>query len=148
MYYISEEIRRVNSAEADLGDMRLIDDKFVVAFCNLDIMDGGEDVMLNEHISSYINFCYVVFEGVDTITFDYDMSRLIPLEKRKCYGGINYLTNQHSEFWISYKTGKILFTEKTQFKKIPQFFTREELRNLLHQNPITPEVLLSLGVLK
>lgn len=146
--HISTDIRRINSGESDLGDIRLFDDNLVVAFRDLQLNKDEESTdEVFGTIQCYINFCFVVFEGVDTLTFDYDMSRNIPIEKRECYGGVNYLTNKDSEFWISYKTGKILLIEESQLRKVPYFFTKEEKEHLFHDNPITKEVLVALGVI-
>ncbi|MFP9115540.1 hypothetical protein ACLI1A_16495 [Flavobacterium sp. RHBU_3] len=148
MYYITEEVRRINCAEAIVGDIKLIDNKMVVAFGNLIIMEGGKDLLLNRNSGSFVNLCFVVFDEIETITFDFDFSRLIPLENRECHGGTNYLTGEHSEFWLAYKKGRILFTNQSAFKKIPDYFISKEIVSLLHENTITAEVLSLLGVIK
>lgn len=149
MKHISDEVYRINSAEAILGDIMLINDKLIVQFSNINIINEGKDIFFKGHSDGliYLNFCFAIFEGVETITFDYDQSRLIDPEKRQCYGGEHYLTGVYSEFWISYKKGKIFLIEESEFIKAPQYLTNQERIDILIKNPITKDILNELGVL-
>jgi hypothetical protein len=115
MNYISKGIKRINTAEAICGDILMINTNLIIPYSNVLIMDCGDDILFNENAHSFLNFCFIIFENVKVITFDYDYSRLIDSEKRECYGGVHYLTNKEFEFWLSYKSAKIVLKKDYVF---------------------------------
>lgn len=144
MFYISKEVNRINSAEAFIGNISVIDNFVIIPFSNLFINGDGEDKLFNKNINSYLNFCYIVFEDVESISFNYEESRLMSSKNRECYGGINYLTNKDVEFWINYKQAKIFIKEDYIFKKSPDFFSEDILKNILSENIIDNGTISSL----
>lgn len=148
MKHISNEIYRVNTAEAILGNILLVDNKLIVQFSNLIIDKNGNDAFLHNEGIAFLNFCFVVFEDVETLTFDYKKSMsLMDAENRECYGGEHYLTGEYSEFWISFKSGKIGLIEESEFINYPRFLSKQEKIDLIIRKPITESVLKDFGVL-
>lgn len=135
MKYISKEIKRINTAEAICGDYLLIDTNLIIPYSNVLIMEDGEDVLFNQNVNSFLNFCYVIFENVKIITFDYDYSRLIDDKTRECYGGVHFLSNKNVEFWLTYESAKIVLKENFAFSKMPLSFLTEECKVIISKNP-------------
>jgi len=141
MYHINNEISTVNSSESYLGNVLMINQCVIIPYANLLIMESGKDDLFNQNINSFINFCYVVFEEVEIITFDYEYSRLINPERRECYGGVHYLNNLYSEFWISYKSAKIILKEDMVFSKMPLSFSRSDNEKIIRENVMDNDLL-------
>lgn len=153
--HISHNISRANFAEVTLGNVVLLDHTLIIPAANLIVMEKGDDninypgdEVFNGHEGSYVNFCFVVYEGVETITSNFDTSRDIPLEKRDCYGGVHYLTGAYAEFWVKYNSGKIALTNQSEFRYIPNFFSRDEKIRLLAECPVSSQVLKELSIFK
>ena len=141
MNYISKEIKRINTAEAICGDSLLIDTNLIIPYSNVLIMEDGDDVLFNQNVNSFLNFCYIIFEKVKVITFEYNFSRLIDSKIRECYGGVHFLTNKEVEFWLSYESARIVLKENYAFSKMPLSFSIEECKSLIDKNPADRSVL-------
>lgn len=141
MNYISKEIKRINTAEAICGDFLLIDTNLIIPYSNVLIMEDGDDVLFNQNVNSFLNFCYIIFEKVKVITFEYNFSRLIDSKIRECYGGVHFLTNKEVEFWLSYESARIVLKKNYAFSKMPLSFSIEECKSLIDKNPADRSVL-------
>lgn len=135
MTYIIKEIDRVNTAESSCGDILMIENNIIIPYSNVVITGNGLDKIFNDNVNSYLDFCFIIFENIEVVTFDYDFSRLIDREKRKCYGGVHYLRNEEFEFWISCKSAKVILNEGYVFSKMPFPIPIEKRKILLNENP-------------
>lgn len=74
-----------------------------------------------------------MFEEVTGITWDYEQSRAMGSDNRRCYGGIYYYDAVDYEFWIKYKQGKIFAKEDSLTSIIPPR-RPEELRDFFEES--------------
>ncbi|WP_264559120.1 hypothetical protein [Flavobacterium sp. N2270] len=140
MYKILEEVYRINCAEAFIGEIKLIDRTLIISFSNINIFGSGNEAILNDNKGNFLDFCFAVFYDVDTITYDYEISRLL-LKNRKTLGGINILTNKSEEFWICYNEGFVFLKEDCIFKNNPNTFSSKESVQILKENKISSEII-------
>jgi hypothetical protein len=139
---IKESLSRVNTWEATFGDFVIQGDKLIIPYYNIYIMDDDNylkhimpnvDKHLQKEKGKYIQYCYLVFEGVVGIMLGYDVSKLIDETKYECYGGVYYRNRKGNEFWIQYQQGYIYLEPNYQSSITPwksleyehdKFFTR------------------------
>lgn len=110
--------RIANTAESIFGDSLMFGNKIIFPFFNVHIMPNN-DCTLGKEKGKYVKFCYLVFQGVQGITWEYELSRRMDSENRECYGGIYYKDELDYEFWIKYKQGYIYLTEDYQSSHKP-----------------------------
>jgi hypothetical protein len=108
-----EGLESVNASESTFGNPVFLGNKLIIPFYNVKIHQG-ENSFLNQEKGKFIKYCYLVFEGVLAITWDYDLSRVIGPENRECYGGDYYYDKEHYEFWIKYQKGFIYLDQAYQ----------------------------------
>ncbi|PKA10279.1 hypothetical protein CH372_20255 [Leptospira meyeri] len=106
-------LSKVNTAEAIFGDFLFAHDKLIIPYYNINIIhDQNHD--LAPFNGKYIKFCFLIFEGISGIVWNYELSKFLPEKNRECYGGDYYLNNVYKEFWLSYNHGYLIL-EKTFF---------------------------------
>lgn len=108
----------INSSEAIYGNMIFKNNKLIIPYFNVNIMDNNTEY-LKELKGSYLKYCYLLFENISGIIWDYDLSRFLPFEKRECYGGVNFYDKKYNEFWISYEKGTLLLNKDFETSKHP-----------------------------
>jgi hypothetical protein len=113
------EIHNTNTAESIFGDIQVFGNSIVIPYFNVHIIPNQSHENLEKGKAQYVQFCYLVFEGVVAVSWDYDDSRLIDSDNRECYGGIYYYDNNYYEFWIKYRYGKILVAQDYAVSLIP-----------------------------
>lgn len=106
----------VNTPDSTFGKAELIGKKMIIPYKNVQIMENN-DHFLKNFSGMYIAQCYLVFEGIQSITWDYDFSRNLNSDLRECYGGINYFDNEYYEFWIIYENGYVLIDSEWKITK-------------------------------
>lgn len=108
----------LNSSEAIYGNMVLKDNKLIIPYFNLYIMEN-DNQMLKKSVGKYLKKGYLVFENVSGIVWDYELSRRMFTEKVECYGGTNYFNNLYNEFWVSFEKNYIYIEEDFDVSKFP-----------------------------
>ncbi len=108
----------VNTSESTFGDLLLLNDKLIVPFFNANIIQN-EESYLAVYSGKYIKFCYLMFESVSGIVWDYDLSRFLPEINRECYGGAYYQNLDYREFWLSYLKGYLVYRNNPEVSKHP-----------------------------
>ncbi|WP_039938357.1 hypothetical protein [Leptospira terpstrae] len=111
-------ISSVNSAESIFGDLLFYQNKLLIPFFNVFIIHDHE-YELEPFYGKYIKLCYLVFEDISAITWNYDISRLLSVKNRECYGGEYYINLEHKEFWISYLNGYLILEETFEVSSKP-----------------------------
>lgn len=109
----TEGLRNINTSESTYGNPIFLGDKLIIPFYNVNI-GFDENSFLNQETGRYIKYCYLVFESVSVIAWDYDFSRLIGPENRECYGGECYYDKEYHEFWIKYQKGLVYIQQDYQ----------------------------------
>ncbi len=115
MLKIIESVSKcLNSGESLMGNLHFIKKNLIVPFHNLFVMEKTKQEKLVEFERKYIDYSYILFKNVDTITWDYDYSRNIE-GLRECYGGGIFPTNEDSEFWIKYERADLILLHESKF---------------------------------
>lgn len=133
-----KDIGSVNTAESTYGDSLLCGDKLIIPYFNVHI-DLNNHEFLKQDSGKYIKFCYLVFEGVFGVVWDYDLSRSVGSENRECYGGTYFYDNKDYEFWIKYNQGFIYLEKGYQSSSHPWKLSSYQ-RDFFQSNFIDSEI--------
>lgn len=114
----------LTSSEALIGDLHFINNNLIIPFQNLYIMETCEQTELKNNICKYINYSFVLFRNVESITWSYEQSRKL-INYRECFGGEVFRDGFFHEFWISHERGDLILTNESSFSS--KMFPREEL---------------------
>jgi hypothetical protein len=118
-----DDISSLNTSEATFGDMFIFGNTLIIPYYNVKVNSNGN---LKKEDGKYLNYCYLLFEGTMGIVWDYEVSRFMNAETRKCYGGIYIQDGEYYEFWITYDKGFVIMKEDYLSSKNP-WSIKEEL---------------------
>ncbi len=112
------DLEVVNTAESIYGDLSVKGDKIIVPFFNVQVID---DLIENDIPGGqYIDYCFLVFENVQSFTFDYELSRKMNASiKRECMGGVYFFSNESYEFWVNFEKGNLYVPKNFQLSQVP-----------------------------
>lgn len=124
----------INTSESTYGKSLFLGNKLVIPFYNVNV-GSSEDSFWNQESGNYIKYCYLIFQNVSGIVWDYDLSRLIESEQRECYGGEYYFDKKYYEFWIKYGRGFIYLDQNYQSSDVSWDDLKGKEEDFFKSNP-------------